>query len=861
MADLSIAGAKAAVPHVPVTHAAYPPGKRGLEVSLDTVGERIRQGRLDPRVRSWAIRTLKDAGNPQGFIQKAQALLDGQRKAAIYVSDPVNAEYIQAAHETLCLDDKGYCFKGGDCFPQGTLILRDDYELVPIEDIKVGDKIWGLDKWTTVEAKAFKGRLLVDGIVCNNGSVVQLTQDHKVFVARCPVHESNVTPCSCPVSERRIDRVTVKDLAEKDVLLQPERIAFGSSDLDPDRALVEGLYVSDGWCEDYRFAISGQDGCPKEAQKLEVKAICERLGVDTRWHRKYIAINDSEWTLRMQQMGTHAPEKHLLSINLGEAAAANTLRGVMADSGANTNGPGRTFTSTSKQLTTQTRVLHRMFGLSCSIRYIEDHGGLGKNPIWRLGVRVKDRADEKAEKLLRVKAVERRLSVAPCYDIQTSDHYVYLPEHDVTVSNCDDLSVALGSALMSVGIPVIVIGQAFQNSSVPQHVLVGIVDTKNDITYRIDPSSDTFDVGQSYPGVTHEWHIDPMKTVNTKLDGVGLDNGEIVGVGRAPTHHGLGADSSTVIPENDAIYQAATSQLKIATFALQKSVASLTAALNEVENTRSILRPNMPYDPEPANPITSLASFPTGGIWTKSMSNLAHDMLHTGEQVANALQEALNGTRKTYIDLATKEAYIESLPHDSVRYQIIKQGVTDSIVGVFSGSSGLLLAGFTALLGAILTPNDIEQQQTGVQGSPARQGHTGVGVGPVVVISAIVGGVVAGLTVAYIIKRLCETADVKAREAAKATILNMVASGRLTKEQGQDLLDADSKNRVAEQDAQAKANASDPFASTFKSVGTVIMWAAIGGATIAGIYAVAPLLKEGAEGLKQHRLSKAPSPA
>ena len=38
------------------------------------------------------------------------------------------------------------------------------------------------------------------------------------------------------------------------------------------------------------------------------------------------------------------------------------------------------------------------------------------------------------------KEIEHDVAERPCYDIQTSDHYVYLPEHDVTVSNCEDLA-------------------------------------------------------------------------------------------------------------------------------------------------------------------------------------------------------------------------------------------------------------------------------------------------------------------------------------------------------------------------------------------------------------------------------------
>ena len=333
--------------------------------------------------------------------------------------------------------------KYGDCFPQGTLLLRDDFSLVPIEEIRVGDRIWGRDAWTTVEAVVYKGTLVTDGIVLNNGSVVQLTGDHHAFVGRCDQHPSSSSNhgygCSCPLESRRVERVRVSELVEKDVMVTPVRLPFGSLEPDPDRTYVEGLYVADGWSENSRFSISGQDGCPKEAQKRTVEEICQRLGIHTRWNRKYIAVNDGDWALRMQRMGSHAPEKHVLSLNLGEAAAAATLRGVMADSKVNPNG-GWTFTTTSKLLATQVRVLHKMFGRTASSMFIENHGGLGKHPIWRLGVRD---PKEKSDKLLRVKRVERAIAEVPCWDIQTSDHYVYLPEHDITVSNCEDLACIL----------------------------------------------------------------------------------------------------------------------------------------------------------------------------------------------------------------------------------------------------------------------------------------------------------------------------------------------------------------------------------------------------------------------------------
>jgi len=500
-----------------VTQRNHPTGEAGVFSSLEQVARRVSQGSVHPKVRAWSIEQLDRARKVNGIPcntdrQRAQVLLRAVQKK-LWVPDPTHSEYMVGAHLMAC--DRStkdeICFLSGDCFAEGTLMLALGHEFVPVEHLKPGMKIWGLDRWSEVQQVTYKGTLSVDYIELNNGGQLKLTGDHHVYVLDCREHPMlsedglalpedrawrapsedkprNGNGCSCDLSARDEKRIRVSELRRGMVLPTPERIAFGREALDPKRAYVEGLFIADGWAENYRFAISGQDNCPKEEQKREVQKICEDLGLHTRWHRKYLAVNDKEWALRMQLMGNGATNKHFLSLDLNEDAALASLVGVMADSGKNTKGEGRTFTTTSRLLALQVRVLHKMFGTDCGSRRIENHGGLGSNAIYRLGTR------PTKSMLLRVRSIERDVAELPCWDIQTDDHRVYLPEHDVTVSQCDDLVILLGSCFLSVGLNVMVVGHAYGSSKNISHVLTAVrVDGR---WHYADPTPDDFNLGE-----------------------------------------------------------------------------------------------------------------------------------------------------------------------------------------------------------------------------------------------------------------------------------------------------------------------------------------------------------------------------
>jgi hypothetical protein len=522
----------------------HPAGGKGARLSLREVAERAWKARMSPRLRAWTTQVLDKAGaSSGGRRQKAQAILDAFRKKVPYIADPVMGEFMATPEQTLCLDEGGLCFVGGDCFSEGTLLLRDDYEFVPIEHIKIGDKIWGKDKWSVVTQKWVKGTLSVDAIELGTGSTMYLTGDHKIYVGSCK-HGGRCDQAQCQPPGKRAEsfdqRILVKDLREGDTLLQPEKIDFGSGVVDPNRMYVEALALADGWAEasknpdlpHVRFRIAGRDGKRKEEQKHEVKLICDRLGIKTKWHSRYIEIQDREWASRIASLGSRARTKHLETINLNESGAVSALRGLMADSTKNTRGDSRTYSTTSRQLMLQVRVLHRMLGVMTSVRMLTSaqHGGVGKHPLWRIGQRQNGALN------LSVRSVERNVLKTPCWDISTDDRYVYLPEHDVTVSNCDDHSIGLAAAMMSIGIPAMIVGSSHKPPyDIPTHVYMAFEDDLGDWVYM--DGTTKLPVGKAPPNMREFWIKPGEKAEET-------GEGDFVGMSGAP---GSLAGSSSIL--------------------------------------------------------------------------------------------------------------------------------------------------------------------------------------------------------------------------------------------------------------------------------------------------------------------------
>lgn len=389
----------------------------------------VDQYRGVPQVRNLAVTVIAAAGAPQRDKQ-AQAVA-----VATWVQDHVYyvhelPERFQTPTETLRLG-------AGDCLPVDTLVLRSDFKLVPLGSLAPGDAIAADGCWTKVTEQWVTGRKRIFSFELNNGSVLRCSASHRLFLASG-------------------EEIRARSVRPGDRLLTPRQSVPCAETQSPgvagincvDWAWLLGVYVADGWGEERRFAISGLDGKPKEAQKRRVQQIVEAAGVKTRWHRKYIAVNDPDLAQRMHACGTRAPQKHLPDLAYGRAEVESLLEGLRADAGVAKSGTV-VHGTTSPELALQLRVLYRMLGKSTHIRLVADHGGLGKNPIYRVTVRGSEKNFRPDARVVAVREEPSEL----CADITTESGRFWLPESDILVHNCDDSTVLVCSMLEALGIP------------------------------------------------------------------------------------------------------------------------------------------------------------------------------------------------------------------------------------------------------------------------------------------------------------------------------------------------------------------------------------------------------------------------
>lgn len=419
--------------------------------SLETLAALAMRGTVSPLVRTTALKIVRECASREDACELEtvyNAVKHGDpdvaplRRGFKYVADSRFADYFTSPEDTLkgCL--RGAC--GGDCLPAETLVLGAGYRPMPIAEVQPGQLVMGDGQWVRVTNKWNKGRQSILEFELRNGGVLRCTPDHRVFV----VPKRN----GFAGDRREAIEVRASEVRPGDDLLTADRLPFGQESLEADRAFLLGLHVADGWVDysrtderPFRVGISGLDGWRKESNKTRVQAFCERNGIETRWAEKYLAINDegiAEW---LAACGRRAPNKHLPSLNWDEATIREVLTGLDADSDVR-NG---VFSTTSSELALQYRLMLRMLGVSVHLRRVDKHGGLGKNPIYRVTPRWAEGARQ-SHPHARVVSISED-EPTETFDIEVEGHRFYLPETDLIVHNCDDHSALIAALLGALG--------------------------------------------------------------------------------------------------------------------------------------------------------------------------------------------------------------------------------------------------------------------------------------------------------------------------------------------------------------------------------------------------------------------------
>ena len=354
--------------------------------------------------------------------------------------------------------------KGGSldwCLPKGTLVVRKPYDLVPIEQVQVGDMILGDGEWTEVRETFDRGVQPILAFHLNNGSTLRCSPEHKLFVVPRRTRRGVPLPRGKKIKEtfpgKREDAIEVKakDIEEGDELLQPESIPFGVEHINPDRTLIMGAYISEGWLEPSRASIAGIPNS-KGVRERVIEA-ADRLGIPHSEDAKKVRLKGRDVSQWLESCGVLSQNKHLPTLDLDRETVEAMLVGINADASfVNARKkPMPQFCTTSPSLAQQYRLLYRMLGHSASVgREARE----GCNVLYHVDVRTKD-AGRGGKAWAKVKRIEEQ-PPEHTFDLETASNRIYLPECDVVVHNCiqpkdcDDFTIRLGALCYAIGYPV-----------------------------------------------------------------------------------------------------------------------------------------------------------------------------------------------------------------------------------------------------------------------------------------------------------------------------------------------------------------------------------------------------------------------
>lgn len=484
------------------------------------------------------LRTARESAwlqeNTRGLLIANSIDLENEEAVAIFlhnfvnndlgvIPDPEGFERIVSPEDLLfqwieAANDQGrtqpiHEIVGGDCFTADTRVLvvkatkrtsqigsRRYYEQVPISEVEVGDQVvsYNFERGVFEPKKVLnvwnKGCRPVVKVSLTNGTSFTSTPDHKMFTGDS--HRGRLTP--------RVERLSTMLEAPNSGLVMAQHIPpMGmTTDRRPmEMFWLDGIYLAEGYgSSDSRrdIDIANDDPVVVEAITEKLTAVGARYRVAGRPVHNYVNVHSGPVATALETLGSRSGAKKMIPSIHFAAARAQLLE--LLDAYATGDGhihQGKrgnrkvTYGTISKQLAYDLFLSHLLIGQPASVRFVEDHMGVGRTGIYRVHSTTPT-PDHKwdaykplftagnRQKNLTMIGIEgvEPVSEQTVFDIEVEDnHNFVLADSGLIVHNCDDKTLLLSALYFHAGIPSEIVIVDSDGDGVMDHA--GVVATVN----------------------------------------------------------------------------------------------------------------------------------------------------------------------------------------------------------------------------------------------------------------------------------------------------------------------------------------------------------------------------------------------
>lgn len=410
-----------------------------------------------------------------------------------YISDQKNYAKPEYWADAYTVYDR----KKDDCLTGDTEVITIEnniYHIKRLDEIQVGDYVLSYNEKTSMfEPKKVinfwnKGIKPIIQLKTRNGNRIKCTANHKFY--------------RIIKNKLKTDKVEnfINNSNGNKFIAQPIKLPTLNHQLDADHddMFIIGQYLSEGWTSiTNRVYISGDD--PQMQDYLESLFIKKNIAYtkSKRTRNAYFEIRCSKYKEFLKQFGRKSTVKDIpdeflsLSKDLLETMYFSFIIG---DGYFDQSDKERLYgwCTTSDKLMKKLRLISYLIGQPVTISYKKNHGGFGKNPIWRAEYTPTSSRLKPIKKNLGKISIKKELDLEPevVYDIEVEDNHNFILANGTLVHNCDGYAVLIMTLMRLAGVP------AWR-----RRIVVGEVDSGEYhayIVYFSEDSNDWFALEGSY---------------------------------------------------------------------------------------------------------------------------------------------------------------------------------------------------------------------------------------------------------------------------------------------------------------------------------------------------------------------------